>query len=196
MYVCVFSLRWNFKILSYWFQKITRNKAISSKQAKWSQMWWHTPVIPALREQRQEEANLGYTVRPCLKKPKSSTVKTSKHKIPTKHIQTFQSIHLQQTIFISYPAQPRPDPALGPHHGPDSLQDLSTLSRPRGPGVFYSWLGMTLRGESARKRPWGECSEKLAVIDIQYLWQIHIRHRSTWLTAHPWHQLTSTLQKP
>jgi hypothetical protein len=38
-------------------------------------VWWFTPVISALRGLRQEdcelEANLGYTVRLCLKKTKT-----------------------------------------------------------------------------------------------------------------------------
>jgi hypothetical protein len=37
-------------------------------------MWWHIPVIPALRRMRQEYCEFktipGYIVRPCLKKTK------------------------------------------------------------------------------------------------------------------------------
>jgi hypothetical protein len=44
------------------------------KEGKFSQSWWHIPVILAFRRRRQEvcefKGSLGYTVRPRLKKKK------------------------------------------------------------------------------------------------------------------------------
>jgi hypothetical protein len=50
------------------------------KPSKFScyQVWWLTPIISALRKQRLEDnefaAGMGYTARPCLKKPRAGNV--------------------------------------------------------------------------------------------------------------------------
>jgi hypothetical protein len=54
------------------------------KEGKFSQSWWHIPVILAFRRRRQEvcefKGSLGYTVRPRLKKKK---IKKRKWKKPS-----------------------------------------------------------------------------------------------------------------
>jgi hypothetical protein len=48
------------------------SRSALSKKLGFSQAWWCTPILPALRRLRQEDwkfkDSLGYITRPCLKK--------------------------------------------------------------------------------------------------------------------------------
>jgi hypothetical protein len=49
--------------------------------------WWHTPVITALKKPRQEDykfqTNLGYIVRPCLRKQNKRTIAKKSPQLPS-----------------------------------------------------------------------------------------------------------------
>jgi hypothetical protein len=54
---------------------VTYRNEICENSKLGCQVWWHTPVIPALRRLRQEDCKfkvcLGFIVRPHLKKPRA-----------------------------------------------------------------------------------------------------------------------------
>lgn len=59
-----------------------------NRAGKDDQGWWHIPILLALRRLRQEnwyrlEANIGYTLKTCLKKTKAEIKRTGGNKTTT-----------------------------------------------------------------------------------------------------------------
>jgi hypothetical protein len=51
-----------------------KENVLRSKKMVLSQVWWHTPLIPALSLQSEFQDSQGYTEKPCLKKTKIKMV--------------------------------------------------------------------------------------------------------------------------